>query len=117
MHRFRRGDIFRGRVNTRPGVTYGAYGSGEKPRLYGWDKNLADPSLWEEVDSLRHIWRMTEKILDPGTLVFNEGQAHSIKLIPSYIQGRFVCRNDESRPFVMAEEMQRNLLISLSSFL
>jgi len=106
---FRRGDVFRGWVKTRPGVSYGAYGSGEKPRLYGWDRNLADAALWEPADAEHHIWHLTEKILDPGTLVFNEGEAHSIKLIPSYIQGRFVCRNDESKPFVMAEEMVRNL--------
>lgn len=107
--RFRRGDLFRGNVQTKPGVGYGAYGEGEKPRLYGWDKGLADPALWEISDAAHHIWRMTEPILDPGTLVFNEGELHSIKLIPSYIDGRFVCRDDESRPFVMAEQMVRDL--------
>ena len=107
--RFRRGDLFRGQIKTKAGVSYGAYGSGEKPRLYGWDRDLADPALWTLVDAQHHIWRMTEKILDPGTLVFNEGEAHSIKLIPSYIQGRFVCRNEESKPFVMAREMVRDL--------
>ena len=106
---FCRGDLFRGQVKTKPGVTYGAYGTGEKPRLYGWDKSLADPTLWEEVDATHHIWHWTEKILDPGTLVFNHGEMHSVKLIPSYINGRFVCRNDESKPFVMAEEMVRDL--------
>lgn len=106
---FRRGDLFRGMVKTRPGVAYGAYGQGKKPRLYGWDKDLADPDLWEIWDAEYHIWKMKEKILDPGTLVFNEGKRHSYKLIPSYIGGKFVCRNDESRLFDMAEEMQRDL--------
>lgn len=106
---FCRGDLFRGMVKTKPGVTYGAYGEGEKPRLYGWDYDLADPALWEEVDAAHHIWKMKNKILDPGTLVFNEGEAHSYKLIPSYVNGRFVCRDDESKDFVMAAEMQRDL--------
>ena len=35
--RFRRGDTFRGCIVTRPGVTYCAYGEGDKPRLYSWD--------------------------------------------------------------------------------
>ena len=35
--RFKRGDLFRGQVKTRPGVTYAAYGEGEKPRFYGGD--------------------------------------------------------------------------------
>ena len=48
---FRRGDIFRGVLRTRAGVSYGAYGEGEKPRLYGWDRNLADETLWELQDA------------------------------------------------------------------
>ena len=106
---FNRGDLFRGAVKTYPGVTYGAYGVGEKPRLYGWDKDLADPALWTLVDAEHNIWKMSDKILDPGTLVFNHGEAHCRKLIPSYLNGKFVCRDDESRDFVMANEMTRDL--------
>lgn len=107
--RFRRGDLFRGSLRTKPGVTYAAYGQGPKPKLYGWDKSLADPKLWELVDAAHHIWHLTEPILDCGTLVFNDGEAHCRKLIPSYRDGKFVCREDESREFVMAEEMTRDL--------
>ena len=106
---FRRGDVFRGSVRTCAGVTYAAYGSGEKPRFYGWDKSLADPALWELWDAAHHIWRLKEPILDCGTLVFDGGEAHCRKLIPSYIDGRFVCRDEESRPFVIADEMTRDL--------
>ena len=105
---FCRGEIFRGTVKTQREITYGAYGKGKKPRFYGWDYDLADPALWELSDAEHHIWKMKNKILDPGTLVFNEGEAHSYKLIPSYIRGQFVCR-DTDRPFEMREEMQRDL--------
>ena len=107
--RFKRGDLFRGFVVTAPGVTYAAYGTGEKPRFYGHDKSLADPALWELSDAEHHIWRLKEKILDSGTLFFDGGVRHSRKLIPSYIGGRFVCRDDESRVFDMAEEMTEDL--------
>ena len=106
---FRRGDLFRGFIKAQAGVTYGAFGEGEKPKLYGWDKSLADASLWELYDAEHHIWKLTEKILDAGTLVFNEGETHCRKLIPSYIGGQFVCRDDESRVFDMATEMTRDL--------
>lgn len=106
---FCRGDLFRGFFKAQEGVTYAAYGTGEKPRLYGWDKNLADPALWSCVDKVHHIWKLNEPILDCGTLVFNEGEAHCRKLIPSYIDGRFVCRENESRPFEMAREMTEDL--------
>ena len=106
---FRRGDLFRGKVKTKPCVSYGAYGTGPKPKLYGWDRALGDPTLWELVDKDHRIWLWKEKILDPGTLVFNEGEAHSYKHIPSYKNGKFVCRNDESKVFDMATEMTGDL--------
>jgi len=107
--RFKRGDLFRGGIQTKPGVSYLAYGEGEKPKFYGWDKSLADPALWTLVDAQHHIWKLTERILDCGTLVFNDGQAHCRKLIPSYMNGQFVCRDDESRLFDMAQEMTEDL--------
>ena len=106
---FKRGDLFRGFVIAQKGVTYAAYGQGEKPKFYGWERSLDDADLWELVDAEHNIWKWGEKILDCGTLVFNEGEAHCIKLIPSYINGKFVCREDESKDFVMANEMVRDL--------
>ncbi len=106
---FRRGDLFRGEILAQNGITYGAYGQGEKPKFYSCNFSLANPDLWEEVDPAHHIWKCTEKILDVGTIVFNDGEAHSRKLIPSYINMQFVCRDDESRPFVMADEMTQDL--------
>ena len=32
---FRRGDLWRGQLKAKRGVTYSAYGNGEKPRIYG----------------------------------------------------------------------------------
>lgn len=106
---FCRGDLFRGYIKAKSGVSYGAYGVGEKPKLYGWDRSLADESLWELVDSERHFWRLTEPILDCGTLVFNGGERWCRKLIPSYRDSKFVCREDESREFDMRAEMTQDL--------
>ena len=106
---FQRGDLFRGAVTAQAGVTYGAFGTGEKPKFYGWDEDLADPALWEETDSEHHIWKYTKRILDPGTLVFDHGKAHCRKLIPSYKNLQFVCRDDESKLFVMENEMTKDL--------
>ena len=106
---FRRGDLFRGIVYAQAGVTYAAYGEGEKPRFYGWDRSLADPALWTLYDAEHHIWKLNEKILDCGNIVFNGGEYHCYKHIPSYINGRFVCRDDESRVFEMANEMKNDL--------
>jgi len=106
---FRRGDIFRGKIMTKPNVSYGAYGEGDKPKLYGGEKDYADKDLWELFDAENNIWHLKEKILDVGTLVFNHGEKHSVKLIPSYINGQFVCRNDESKVFDIRKEAVRDL--------
>ena len=106
---FRRGDVFRGAVRTASGVSYGAYGEGNKPRFYSWHRNLGCEALWSPVDDGHHIWRLNEPILDVGTLVFDEGKAHARKLIPSYRNGRFVCREDEGRSFEMRVEMTSDL--------
>lgn len=107
---FKRGDIFRGQVIAAPGVTYAAYGSGDKPKIYGYEVDLADPCKWEVYNAEKHIWKYTDKILDAGTLVFNHGEKHSIKLIPTYTrEGRFVLRDNTDVPFVMEEQMVRDL--------
>ncbi len=107
---FRRGDLWRGKtVETMPGVSYGAYGTGDKPKFYGWDENMADRVLWELVDADHNIWKYTKEITDPGTLVFNDGEFNSRKLIPSFRNMQFVCRDDESKPFVMENEMTQDL--------
>ena len=106
---FKRGDIFRGYLKTKPGVSYGAYGVGDKPKFYGWDKDLADKNLWELVDRFNSVYKLKEDILDCGVLVFNDGEYHSYKQIPSYINGKFVCRDDESVEFDIKKHMTHDL--------
>lgn len=106
---FRRGDVFRGLLHAKTGVTYAAYGEGSKPKLFGGDKNLAKAEYWELADAAHHIWKCTKPMLDVGTLVFNDGEKCSRKLIPSFVRGRFVCRDNPSRPFQMEEEMTQDL--------
>ena len=106
---FHRGDIFRGTVLAAEGVTYSAYGEGKKPCIYSWKENLADPTLWVLHDDTANIWKYVDKIYDCGSLVFNEGEKHSLKHIPSFIGGKYVCREDESREFIMQNEMKGDL--------
>ena len=107
--KFKRGDVFRGTVMAKEGVTYCAYGKGAKPEIRSWDKNLADPALWELYDSKNNIWHLKEKIIDCGTLVFNEGEFHSVRHIPTYKNGVLVCRDDESREFIISEQLTNDL--------
>jgi len=108
---FERGGLFRGTVVAKGGVTYAAYGEGDKPKLYAYEKSVADPSLWTLYDADHNIWKYNEPILDVGNIVFNNGERHCRKLIPSYIRGQFLCRGHEKegKVFVMADEMTQDL--------
>lgn len=106
---FKRGDLFRGCVLCTSGVSYGAYGQGEKPKIYGGKMDYADESLWSVYDGEKHIYKLNVKLNDPGTLVFNHGEKHSRKLIPSYRNGVFVCRDNEEKLFDVKNEMTENL--------
>ncbi len=105
----KRGDLFRGCFHTKPGVSYGAYGEGEKPKIYSADKPLNDKNLWELYDSERNIWKLKEKIIDVGTIVFDGGKAVSRKLIPTYNGKEFVCRDNIKKVFDVKNEMTKDL--------
>ena len=79
---FKRGDIWRETLmSDQAGVTYTAYGTGEKPILCGSPINGADPSLWVETET-PNVWKWTGQAMnDVGTMVFNEGAAYAVKAI------------------------------------
>jgi len=76
---FRRGDIFRGKIIAKEGVTYSAYGEGQKPRIYASPFNGAKFGEWILTDE-PDIYRYSEKIdTDIGCIIFNDGEANGIK--------------------------------------
>ena len=77
---FERGGVYRGQVRTQPHVTYTAYGEGPKPCIYGSPENGADPAKWERTDN-PNVWAYSIGHNDVGTLVFDEGAAHAIKIV------------------------------------
>ena len=107
---FHRGDLFRGSVYCREGVTYAAYGEGDKPRFRSHDRNLADPALWELYDEKSNIWRLRTPILDVGMIWFDDAREHGYKHIPSFTkEARFVCRDHTDRAFVIRDELTHDL--------
>lgn len=106
---FKRGDIFRGQLEGKAGVAYAAYGEGEKPRLYGSPENGADKSKWTKVFGTDNIWKYETPISDVGVIVFNEGEKNSVKKIPSFVDGKYVCRNNKEVPFDITKHMDKDL--------
>jgi hypothetical protein len=71
---FKRGDTFRLTEYIRPeqGVSYGAYGSGDKPILSGSLKNYAIANIWTSDDN--RLWKAYLGTNDAAQIVFNEGE-------------------------------------------
>ena len=106
---FRRDDLFRGCVYTKPGVTYSAYGTGKKPEFYGSETSLCNSGMWKLYDEKNSIWKYAKSMHDAGTIVFNSGEHFARKLIPSYNGKTFVLRDNTDIPFIISEQLTNDL--------
>ncbi len=106
---FNRGEIWRGMLKAQPGVTYSAYGSGEKPSIYGSTENANDPAKWSLLEGTDNIWVYTDRVMDCGLLVFNGGESWAKKVYPYYIDG-YVSLADNSTPFNVRTELSEDLM-------
>ncbi len=77
---FQRGGVYRNVAIELPGgVSLGAYGSGEKPQLYGGDRNYGYEDEWQKTDTA-NVWRTKVNyqktfttIRDIGNIIFDHG--------------------------------------------
>jgi hypothetical protein len=95
---FERGGLWRGNLQAKSGVTYTAYGEGDKPKIYGSLFDGADPSKWSKTDA-ENIWVINIGTNDCGTLVFNHGEAHAIKCIIRTESDGSTFNNTTGEPF------------------
>lgn len=72
---FERGSIFRqtSTISVKSGVTYGAYGKGAKPCIYGSAYNYAKPGVWQPSNK-KNVWKMDLPLKDAGIVVYNHGE-------------------------------------------
>ena len=95
---FERGGVYRGGFRASKGVTYTAYGKGAKPRIYSSPENGADPAKWERTEAA-NVWRYKIGDRDVGTMVFDGGAAHAIKILPVYNDDGTYTQQYGGRPF------------------
>ncbi len=106
---FRRGDLWRGQLWAKEGVSYSAYGEGEKPRFYASTENGADPELWSLLEGTDNIWVYAHPLMDCGLIVFNEGETWAKKVYPYYVNG-FVQADDPTVPFDVRTGLTQDLM-------
>lgn len=108
---FERGDLWRGMLQCAYGVTYSAYGTGEKPRLYGSPENGTGSekwTLWYNKNGIK-IWKFYRNISDCGNIVFNDGQSNASRVFSYWNGKQAVFMDDKSRSFDIVVGLQKDL--------
>ncbi len=83
---FKRGNEWRERWTAKAGVTYSAYGAGEKPVFNGnVNGDAADASLWTLVEGTTNIWKYAISTHDVGNIVVNGGYEMGGKTIEKIV--------------------------------
>ncbi len=77
---FNRGDTFRGQLSAKSNVTYTAYGNGDKPVITVSPENAAMSYRWQKVTD--GVYMYTQKIMDVGSVFFDNGRAYAAKRTP-----------------------------------
>jgi len=78
------GDPFCG----KSGVTYTAYGEGEKPIFTSAMGDVADPSYWKQFEGNPNVWVTTKYVTEHfiGNIVFNKGESMGTSVFFEYIE-------------------------------
>lgn len=112
---FERGGLWRGEIICKKGVTYAAYGEGDKPKIYGSPEDGADPAKWTLVNKEKNIWKFHVELADVGLIVFNHGEFHSTKALPDFINGKYYVRNDNliefKTEFFIEDQLDNDLML------
>ncbi len=103
---FERGGIWRGQLLAQNGVTYSAYGDGEKPKIVGSPFDGAKVR-WDEVAP--GVWKCRRKIpYDCGLIVCNGGCFHAAKITLDYT-GAVPCDIASRIPFTGYTDLSEDL--------
>jgi len=106
---FERGGLWRGQLIARDGVTYSAYGEGEKPKLYASPENGSGKEKWSLLEGTDNIWVYYKDMMDCGLLVFNEGEKWGAKVTPYYKNG-YLSTINKGQPFDVKSELTEDLM-------
>ena len=106
---FRRGDLWRGRLQAKVGVCYSAYGKGEKPRIYGSPYDAAKVGRWVETEAKNVYMYDGELSADIGTLIFNHGEANAFKVMMIRQEDGSTLHIETREPFASYRDLKRDL--------
>lgn len=108
---FERGGLWRGFINCAQGVTYSAYGEGEKPRIYGSEESGTGANkreLYHDENGVR-IWKFYRDVSETGNIVFNDGETYAIRVHAYFNREQWVASAVDSEPFDVVANLKNDL--------
>ncbi|MBQ7822250.1 MAG: right-handed parallel beta-helix repeat-containing protein [Clostridia bacterium] len=102
---FERGGRWHDRIRCKPGVTYSAYGEGDKPKICG-SIDASGRDDWTECKSMPGIYKYAHELrgnplnpngkygailYDTGNIIFNDGEAYGLRVYPENIDTKLTC--------------------------
>lgn len=108
---FERGGLWRGYIDCAKGVTYSAYGTGEKPKIYGSLESGTDAAkwkLWYDKNGVK-IWKFYRDITEVGNIVFDGGASYASRVYAYYNGANWVISGKDQRPFDIAQGLKQDL--------
>lgn len=108
---FERGGLFRGWIDCAVGVTYSAYGTGEKPKIYGSSEDGSGAEKWElwYDQNGAKIWKYYRDVTEVGNIVFDDGDSYATRIYSYYNGERWVVSGANQKPFDVAENLKDDL--------
>ena len=106
-----RGGLWRGYIDCAQGVAYSAYGTGEKPKIYGSSENGADPKnwkLWHDKNGVK-IWKFYRSITEVGNIVFDDGASYATRIYAYYNGEKWVASSNDQNTFDIVKELKHDL--------
>lgn len=99
-------------IHSKAGVTYTAYGEGDKPNLYGSPENGAGSEKWtlhSEGANGEKIWVFYRNMLDVGAIVLDNGLVYGDKVLAGWDGTQYRPLNDTQARFSIAEQLTEDL--------
>ena len=93
---FERGGVYRGAFALTSGVTYGAYGEGRKPEIYGSLRNCAYGQLWSATET-PCVWALpVGNLPDIGNIVLDNGKRCGTKRLSGQLSSELEFYHDRA---------------------
>lgn len=114
---FERGGVYREKFELKSNMSYGAYGKGVKPCIYGSVANFADEALWKEES--KGIWVLQGyEVESAGGIIFDHGKDVGIFALNSKalisdltfctVKGKLKLRCDKGNPGALYDSIEVN---------